>query len=70
MKNIITKLVVGAAVVLAGCTKLDEEQFGSLSLATYYRTEEEALSSVVGVYQQFSGVVDINDPFRVAEFAP
>ena len=68
MKNILTKLVVGAAVVLAGCTKLDEEQFGSLSPTTYYRTEEEALSSVVGVYQQFSGVVDINDPFRVAEF--
>jgi hypothetical protein len=68
MKHIITKILVGAAVVLAGCTDLDEEQFGSLSPATYYKTEEEALSSVVGVYQQLSYVVDIGDPFRISEF--
>ncbi|WP_022824183.1 RagB/SusD family nutrient uptake outer membrane protein [Hymenobacter norwichensis] len=68
MKHIITKILVGAAVVLAGCTNLDEEQFGSLSPTTYYKTEEEALSSVVGVYQQLSYVVDIGDPFRIAEF--
>lgn len=68
MKHIITKILVSAVVVLAGCTGLDEEQFGSLSPATYYRTEEEALSSVVGVYQQLSGVADIGDPFRIAEF--
>ncbi|OUJ72179.1 RagB/SusD family nutrient uptake outer membrane protein [Hymenobacter crusticola] len=68
MKNSIAKILVGAAVVLAGCTDLDEEQFGSLSPAGYYKTETEALSSVVGVYQQLSYVVDIGDPFRISEF--
>ena len=68
MKHIITKILVSAAVVLAGCTNLDEEQFGSLSPAGYYKTETEALSSVVGVYQQLSYVVDIGDPFRISEF--
>ena len=68
MKRIILKSLAAAAVVLAGCTDLTEEQFGSLSPATYYRTEAEALSSVVGVYQQLSYVVDVGDPFRISEF--
>lgn len=61
-------LFIGLAV-LAGCTKLDEEQFGSLSPDNYYNTEAEALSSVVGVYQLLSYNVDIGDPWRLGEFA-
>ncbi|MFD0990114.1 RagB/SusD family nutrient uptake outer membrane protein [Mariniflexile jejuense] len=53
---------------LSGCTNLDEETFGSLSPDTYYNTEAEALSSVVGVYQVLSRVVHIGDPWRIAEF--
>ncbi|KAA3437039.1 RagB/SusD family nutrient uptake outer membrane protein [Rufibacter hautae] len=70
MKRLITKIkvLVSAAILVTGCTDLEEEQFGRLSPDTYYRTEEEALSSVVGIYQQLSYVVDIGDPFRIAEF--
>ena len=56
------------ALCLSGCTNLDEESFGSLSPDTYYNTEAEALSSVVGVYQVLSRVVHIGDPWRIAEF--
>lgn len=66
------KLPMIAATCLllgAGCTKLEEETFGSLSPDTYYRNEEEALSSVVGVYQLLSYNVDIGDPWRMKEFS-
>lgn len=65
------KLLVLATIILAdfsGCTKLDEETFGSLSPDNYYRTEKEGLSSVVGVYSLLSQVVHIGDPWRIAEF--
>lgn len=52
-----------------GCTKLDEEKFGSLSPDNYYQSEAEALSSVVGVYQLLSYNVDIGDPWRMKEFS-
>ena len=52
----------------SSCTKLDEEQFGSLSPNNYYTTEAEALSSVAGVYQYLAMNVDINDPWRLGEF--
>ncbi|MGC4231897.1 MAG: RagB/SusD family nutrient uptake outer membrane protein [Niabella sp.] len=70
--NFIYKLFAATAVcafVLTGCTKLDEESFGSLSPDTYYTNEEEALSSVVGVYQLLSYNVDIGDPWRMKEFS-
>lgn len=56
-------------VATVGCTKLDEEKFGSLSPETYYQGEAEALSSVVGVYQLLSYNVDIGDPWRMKEFS-
>lgn len=56
------------SLCFSGCTNLDEETFGSLSPDTYYNTEEEALSSVVGVYQVLSRVAHIGDPWRIAEF--
>ncbi|MDN3668924.1 RagB/SusD family nutrient uptake outer membrane protein [Echinicola jeungdonensis] len=55
-------------LVLGGCTDLDEELFGRLSPDNYYRTEEEALSSVVGVYQSLSRVADVGDAWRISEF--
>ena len=50
----IFKSIVACGVgmsMLSGCLNLDEELYGRLSPETYYQTEEEALSSVVGVYQ-------------------
>lgn len=61
--------IIFATVSIAGCTKLDEEQFGSLSPDNYYNNDAEALSSVVGVYQLLSYNVDIGDPWRLGEFA-
>lgn len=70
MKTYMTK--AAAALLLAltfgGCTKLDEEKFGSLAPDTYYKTEKNALSSVVGVYSLLSQVAHIGDPWRIAEF--
>lgn len=57
------------SVCIFGCTKLDEEKFGSLAPDTYYKGEAEALSSVVGVYQLLSYNVDIGDPWRMKEFS-
>ena len=70
MENIIVKISSAFLMitVLFGCTNLDEELFGRLSPENYYRTEEEALSSVVGVYQSLSRVVDVGDAWRIAEF--
>lgn len=62
------KLGILLTIMLCSCTKLDEEQFGRLSPSTYYKTEQEALSSVAGIYQALSEVANINDPWRVAQF--
>ncbi|HKJ40994.1 MAG TPA: RagB/SusD family nutrient uptake outer membrane protein, partial [Sunxiuqinia sp.] len=70
MKNKIFKinLLVLLAFALGSCTNLDEELYGRLSPDTYYSTQEEALSSVVGVYQKFSTFANIGDVFRPEEF--
>lgn len=70
MYNKVLKLafLIVTAASFAGCTKLEEEQFGSLSPETFYKSEKEALSSVVGVYQLLSQVSHIGDPWRIAEF--
>lgn len=70
MYNKILKLafLIVTAASIAGCTKLEEEKFGSLSPETFYKSEKEALSSVVGVYQLLSQVSHIGDPWRIAEF--
>lgn len=54
-------------ILLSGCTKLDEEQFGRLSPTNYYKTEQEALSSVLGIYQSLQQVAHIGDPWRISE---
>lgn len=55
--------------MLSGCLNLDEELYGRLSPETYYQTEEEALSSVVGVYQFLSYMSRAGgDGWRVSEY--
>ena len=39
------------------CLNLDEELYGRLSPENYYQTQEEALSSVVGVYSYLSYMI-------------
>lgn len=65
----ILKACLLSSAMIAGCTKLEEEKFGSLSPDNYYQGEKEALSSVVGVYQLLSFNVDIGDPWRGKEFS-
>lgn len=71
MNKYIKTLTIGLCLSMftIGCTKLEEEQFGSLSPDNYYKGEAEALSSVVGVYQLLSYNVDIGDPWRMKEFS-
>lgn len=65
----IVATAVSVALLSTGCTKLDEEKFGSLAPDTYYKGEAEALSSVVGIYGLLSANVDIGDPWRMKEFS-
>ncbi|MFT2007311.1 RagB/SusD family nutrient uptake outer membrane protein [Pontibacter sp. 13R65] len=70
MKRYISKikyLVALACVSFVGCSDLDEEQFGSLSPDNYYKTEEEALSSVVGVYQRMAAFPNYLTVWRLSE---
>jgi len=54
--------------MLSGCADdLNEEFFGNLSPENYYQTEEEALSSVVGVYQRMSDVTNYGNSYRLLE---
>lgn len=68
----IFKSIVACGVgmgMLSGCLNLDEELYGRLSPETYYQTEEEALSSVVGVYQFLSYMSRAGgDGWRVSEY--
>lgn len=66
-KNIVA-CTVGMGM-LSGCLNLDEELYGRLSPETYYQTEEEALSSVVGVYQYLAYMSRAGgDGWRIGEF--
>ncbi|MDQ3844518.1 MAG: RagB/SusD family nutrient uptake outer membrane protein [Bacteroidota bacterium] len=71
MNKYIKTLAVGlcTGILTIGCTKLDEEKFGSLAPDTYYKGPAEALSSVVGIYNLLSANVDIGDPWRMKEFS-
>ena len=61
-------IFMSSVLLMLSCTDLEEETFGSLSPDNFYNTEEEALASVVGIYQQLSYVQSIGDPWRIAEF--
>lgn len=72
MKTFLFKIkwlfVLITAMFLGGCAKhLNEELFGTLSPANYYKTEEEALSSVVGVYQRAVNLAYYNGTWRATE---
>lgn len=71
MRNIIKIMAIGAAsALLFGCTNLDEELYGRLSPDTYYQNEDEALSSVVGVYSQLSRLYQAGgDGWRIGEYS-
>ena len=51
-KSILTVILTSCLglVSFTSCLNLDEELYGRLSPENYYKTKEEALSSVVGVY--------------------
>lgn len=56
-KNIFSILISCAAIsFMTACTNLDEELYGRLSPDTFYQNEDEALASVVGVYQRLSNM--------------
>lgn len=61
---------VGFLLMGTSCTDLDEELFGQLSPDTYYQNEEEALSSVAGVYERMTPMVmAANDGWRIGEYS-
>lgn len=47
--------MIGCLPLLAGCTDLSEDVFGSLSPDNFPQNEEEALSALAGVYQGLGG---------------
>jgi hypothetical protein len=61
----INLVMLTVIITLSSCTNLDEEIFGSLSPNNYYQTEEEAVSSLVGVYSRMREVMNYNDSYRV-----
>lgn len=71
MKTIHKILTAGAlAVMMIGCTNLDEELYGRLSPDTYYQNENEALSSVVGVYSRLARLYQAGgDGWRIGEYS-
>jgi len=69
-KNVFKILALSTGLVLlASCTNLDEEIYGKLSPDTYYKTEDEALSSVAGVYYRLSYMLSPStDGWRAGEY--
>lgn len=66
--KVILSCCIGANL-LTSCLDLSEELYGRLSPETYYQTEEEALSSVVGVYSYLSYMSRAGgDGWRIGEF--
>jgi len=61
---IIELLVLISMIFITSCSDLDEELYGRLSPENYYQTEEEALSSVAGVYSKLSDIVSIGAAWR------
>jgi hypothetical protein len=56
-------------LVFASCTNLDEITYGKLSPSTYYQNENEALSSVVGVYSLMANFYSAGgDGWRIGEY--
>ncbi len=67
MKKTIRKfnwMMLSLVILFASCNDLGEEIFGSLSPENYYQTDEEALSSLAGVYQRMRNVMNYGDSYR------
>lgn len=66
MKTLISKKITGlmvfTGIFLGSCSDLNEEIFGSISPENYYQTEEEAISSLVGVYQRTLNLLNPSSP--------
>jgi len=60
------QLILVGAILFWGCTALDEEIFGALSPENYYQTEQEAMSSLAGVYQRMNTVVYYDRSWQLA----
>lgn len=70
-KSILTVILTSCLglVSFTSCLNLDEELYGRLSPENYYKTKEEALSSVVGVYSYLSYMSRAGgDGWRIGEF--
>jgi hypothetical protein len=68
IKKITASLIFLPLLLLTGCTKhLNEELFSTLAPANYYKTQEEALSSLVGVYQRSVNLTYYNGTYRASE---
>lgn len=53
--------------IFGNCTDLSEKLYDSLSPNTFYTNEQEALSSLAGVYQRMSDVYNYGRPWRGME---
>jgi len=58
-------LVVGFALVALGCTNLDEDPPSSITPGSFFRNEQEVLSTLAGIYSQLRGTLD--DYYNVSE---
>lgn len=54
----ITAFFLFLSIFFGSCSDLNEELFGSISPENYYQTEEEAISSLVGVYQRMINLIN------------
>jgi hypothetical protein len=64
----VTILILGG-LILSSCTNLDEELYGRLTPQNYYKTEEEALSSLAGCYEYMAYMSRAGgDGWRIGEY--
>ena len=60
----------GFLLLGTGCTDLEENLYGQISPENYYQNEEEALSSLAGVYEKMTPMVmAANDGWRIGEYS-
>src|SRR6266508_2597803 len=58
-------LVAGCALAALGCTNLDEDPPSSITPGSFFRNEQEVLSSLAGIYSQLRGTLD--DYYNLSE---
>ncbi len=60
-------LVTFFALAALGCTNLDEDPPSSITLGSFFRNEQEVLSSLAGIYSQLRSTLD--DYYNVSEIS-